>query len=108
MKISGLEFLEKPEPDIRTVEREEIVCSAYGNVGKMSGKWTTADGTIIKNTLVNRTGNIFQIKTTVKKTGTYICSIKSEREEIKAAVRVNIFTRKLEEKKPVNAFTDKF
>ena len=95
LKIENLYFVEKPSPEIRSVGKEEIVCSAYGNVGKMSGEWTTADGTNI-NTVVNRIGNIFQIKATVKKTDTYICSIKSGKKEIKAAVRVNIFTRKYE------------
>ena len=96
MKINNLEFFDKPEPEINNIiGKKEIICSAYGNVGKMSGKWTTADGTIIKNTIVNRTGNIFQIKAAVEKTGTYICTIKSETEEINTITRVNIFTREL-------------
>ena len=88
-----MEFLTKPSPEIEAVGNETLICSAYGNVEKMSGKWSSVDGTRM-NYISYSDGNIFTVRTNVKKTGTYICSIKSEQEEIQTVTRVNMFTCK--------------
>ena len=94
MKVKNLEFNTKPSPEIRALGNQTLTCSAYGNVEKMSGKWSFADGTRM-DYISYRNGNIFTIKANVKKTGTYICSIKSEQEEIQTITRFDIFSCKL-------------
>ena len=93
MKVKDLEFNTKSSPGISAVENQTLACSAYGNVGKMSGKWSSVEGTTV-DYISYREGNIFTIRANVKKTGTYICSIKSEQEEIQTITRVNMFTCK--------------
>ena len=93
MKVKSLEFNTKPYPEIRAIGIQTLTCSAYGNVGKMSGKWFSENGTTV-DYISYKEGNIFTIRANVKKTGTYICSIKSEQEEIQTITRVNMFTCK--------------
>ena len=90
-----MEFLSKPSPDIEAVENHTLTCSAYGNIDKMSGKWSIDDETQVD---YFSDGKIFTVRANVKKTGTYICSIKSEQEEIQTVTRVNIFTCKYRQK----------
>ena len=93
MKVRNLEFHNKTSPDIESVENQTLTCSAYRNGKRILGSWSSVDGIRLNYTSYGD-GNIFTIKTNVKKTGTYICSIKSEQEEIQTVTRVNIFSCK--------------
>ena len=91
LKVKNLEFHEKPSHEIKTVENQTLTCSAYGNTGKMSGKWSSVDGKTV-DYISYTDGNIFTMKANVKKTGTYICFIKSRKKEIHTVTKVNMFT----------------
>ena len=93
MKIKNLEFHKKPSPGIKAVGNQTLICSAYGNIGKMSGKWVSIDGTNVSY-VSYRNGDILTIKAIVNKTGTYVCTMKSETEEIQTVTRVNFFSCK--------------
>ena len=93
LKIKNLEFHNKPEAKIEAAGNQILICSAYGNVEKMSGKWVSIDGTNVSY-VSYRNGNIFTMKAIVKKTETYVCTIRNQNEEIQTVARVNIFPRK--------------
>ena len=93
LKIKNLEFHNKPEAKIKAAGNQTLICSAYGNVRKMSGKWVSIDGTNVSY-VSYRNGNIFAIKAIVNKTGAYICTVRNQNEEIQSITRVNFFSCK--------------
>ena len=77
------------------VSNETLYCGAYGNPDLMSGKWVNAFTGEEMDTLIEREGDLFKIKTNITKKGSYRCRITFLKSVVESTAVVKIFERKL-------------
>ena len=82
-----------PSFKVATV-KQNLTCSAYGNVNEMSGEFESSTGASLSWT-TSRNRNLFMIETTVTESATYICKIKSLSSTVQAFSVVEFFSCEL-------------
>ena len=80
---------------IPDASNETLCCGAYGNPEMMSGKWVNAFTGEEMDTLIEKEGDLFKIKTNITKKGSYKCRITFLESVIESTAMVKIFERKL-------------
>ena len=77
------------------VSNETLCCGAYGNPDLMSGKWVNAFTSEEMDTVIEKEGDLFKIKTNITKKGSYRCRITLLKSTVESTAVVKIFERKL-------------
>ena len=80
---------------IADVSNETLCCGAYGNPELMSGEWVNAFTGEEMDTLIEKEGDLFKIKTNITKKGSYRCRITFLKSVVESTAVVKIFERKL-------------
>lgn len=74
---------------------ETLYCGAHGNADLMSGKWINTFSGEQMNSLIEREGGLFKIKTNINKEGSYRCHITFLKSVVESTAVVKKLQRKL-------------
>ena len=86
------------------VSNKTLCCGAYGNTDLMSGKWVNAFTGEEMDTLIEKEGALFKIKTNITGKGSYRCRITFLKSTVESTAVVKIFERKLKLLQKVTMF----